>query len=82
MQYQFSERKLEQVKHILKPSSERKGGHEVVEGACETSNFTRKVLFRALLQSLRDSSLSEGAFKVSSKSLCLAYGISSPRESL
>ena len=46
-----------------KPSSERKGDHEVVEGACVTIKIVLSSPLRTLPQSLRDSSLSEGAFE-------------------
>ena len=46
-----------------KPSSERKGDHEVVEGAYVTIKIVLSSPLRTLPQSLRDSSLSEGAFE-------------------
>ena len=46
-----------------KPSSERKGDHEVVEGACVTIKIVLSSPLRTLPQSLRDSSLPEGAFE-------------------
>ena len=58
-----------------KPSSERKGDHEVVEGACVTIKTVLSSSLRTLPQSLRDSSLSEGAFeKVAAILFVLAVG--------
>ena len=51
------------VRIYQKPSSERKGDHEVVEGACVTIKIVLSSPLRTLPQSLRDSSLSEGAFE-------------------
>ena len=51
------------VRTYQKPSSERKGDHEVVEGACVTIKIVLSSPLRTLPQSLRDSSLSEGAFE-------------------
>ena len=51
------------VRIYQKPSSERKGDHEVVEGACVTIKIVLSSPLRTLPQSLRDSSLPEGAFE-------------------
>ena len=51
------------VRIYQKPSSERKGDHEVVEGACVTIKIVLSSPLRTLPHSLRDSSLSEGAFE-------------------